>query len=362
MEAVSGKYWGFCVSNGARYPNKRADNCDTAVLAMIEENPTVNPEDVRCTFQDDLAQVFGIDPETGYARSPWDNVGVQYGLVALNDGVISFDEFIDINQRIGGHDINGQITPERQVGDEQAIRAAYETGQINLTNGGYNDVPVLGIRLWRDGDPFERGDANVDVHDGYHSDILQARLEKYGAGGDNFIQFNYATVGPGRGDDGGPDTPQTAAIGEALTSLDAWMTAIANDASDRPQAEKVLANRPDGLTKTCWAVDGAPFKAPDGPGAVERITDWARCQEIFPHRTDARIAAGGPLTSDVFKCELKAIDAADYSASLSSDQTAQLQATFPNGVCDWSQPGVGFADVMPWVRSRATRSTRRPTS
>ena len=30
-DAVSGKYWGYCVSNGTRYPNARPDNCDAAV-------------------------------------------------------------------------------------------------------------------------------------------------------------------------------------------------------------------------------------------------------------------------------------------------------------------------------------------
>jgi hypothetical protein len=116
MEAVAGNYWGYCVSNAARYPNQRAQNCDAAVLAMIMATPTIKSEDVRCTFQDDLKQVFGTDPATGYGLSPWDNVGVQYGLVALNEGVITFDQFLDINRRIGGHDINGNIIANRQVG------------------------------------------------------------------------------------------------------------------------------------------------------------------------------------------------------------------------------------------------------
>ena len=39
LDAVSGKYWGYCVSNGARYPGQQADNCDAAVLEMIRTRP-----------------------------------------------------------------------------------------------------------------------------------------------------------------------------------------------------------------------------------------------------------------------------------------------------------------------------------
>ena len=35
------------------------------------------------------------------ARTPWDNVGVQYGLQALVDGVITPAEFLDLNAKVG---------------------------------------------------------------------------------------------------------------------------------------------------------------------------------------------------------------------------------------------------------------------
>ena len=37
----------------------------------------------------------------GFARPPWDNVGVQYGLQALRDGHITPAEFLDLNARVG---------------------------------------------------------------------------------------------------------------------------------------------------------------------------------------------------------------------------------------------------------------------
>ena len=35
----------------------------------------------------------------GWARNPWDNVGVQYGLQALRAGRITPQEFLDLNAR-----------------------------------------------------------------------------------------------------------------------------------------------------------------------------------------------------------------------------------------------------------------------
>ena len=91
--AVAGKYWGYCVSNGTRYPNARPEFCDAAVKEAVANDPKLKAKGVRCTYQDNLASTFGIDPKTGFARSPFDNVGVQYGLQALNDGKISFEQF-----------------------------------------------------------------------------------------------------------------------------------------------------------------------------------------------------------------------------------------------------------------------------
>ena len=44
--------------------------------------------------------IYGTD-ETGFARSPWDNVGVQYGLAALKSGAITPAQFLDLNANVG---------------------------------------------------------------------------------------------------------------------------------------------------------------------------------------------------------------------------------------------------------------------
>src|SRR5204863_3404814 len=141
---VSGKYWGYCVSNGTRYPHARIDNCDATVKDMVANETSW--KGVRCTYQDNMVNIFGIDPKTGFARNPFDNVGVQYGLQALNDGKITFEQFVEVNSQVGGLDINGKIVPQRMVGDPLAIRRAYQTGRLNAGDGGLTTTAIVDVR------------------------------------------------------------------------------------------------------------------------------------------------------------------------------------------------------------------------
>jgi len=342
LNAVSGKYWGYCVSNGTRYPRARTDGCDTAVQAAIDADPALKAKPPRCTFQDNLIAVFGADPKTGAARNPFDNVGVQYGLKALNDGVINFAQFIDVNTRIGGHDADGKIVAQRQVGDEQAIKTAYMTGRVNEMTGGIKDVIYVDWRTYADGDPLGRGDPNVNVHDRYHSDIAKARIQKNTGTLANFVRYLTAD-----GEIAGnvAASPASLARVDAYTTIDQWMMAVLADKATTPMAQKIAANRPKGLADTCYAATGGANVL-----GVSKITDWAKCDQLFPFYSDSRIAAGGPPTDDIFKCQLKAIDVKDYKVAPTTDQMAQLQKAFPGGVCDYTKPGVGQdAKLTTWA-------------
>ncbi len=55
---------------------------------------------VEWTHWGDLVNIYGTD-EHGFARTPWANVGVQYGLDALADGAITPDQFLDLNANVG---------------------------------------------------------------------------------------------------------------------------------------------------------------------------------------------------------------------------------------------------------------------
>jgi hypothetical protein len=52
----------------------------------------------------------------------------------------------------------------------------------------------------------------------------------------------------------------------------------------------------------------------------------------------------------VFKCALKPIDMADYKPAMTAERLAQLKEVFPDGVCDYSKPGVGQVGLTgAWV-------------
>ncbi len=341
LNAVSGKYWGYCVSNGARYPRARPTGCDGAVydyLSKLPENAGKSDEQIQglvnCTFAENMVNIFGRDAN-GVARNPYGNEGVQYGLKALNDGVITWAQFLDINSRIGGHDANGNIVPQRQVGDEQAIKNAYATGRVNEMNGGNKDVAYIDVRTYADGDPFGRGDANVDVHDRYHSDIAKARMQKYNGTLANYVQILTAN-GPGTTNSPDMGTARQIGFAYALNGLDTWLTAVVHDMSNKSRAEKIAANRPKDLVDTCFAAASGSTL-----GKVDAITDPAKCKEIFPSTFDPRIVAGAPATDDVFKCQLKPVDVKDYKVAPNATQLADLKKIFATGVCDYSKPGIG---------------------
>src|SRR5439155_11571743 len=74
------------------------------------------------------------------------------------------------------------------------------------------------------------------------------------------------------------------------------------------------------------------------------VTDMVLCDadpRLMKHASPRQVA-GGPLEENILKCELKPLNSADYAPVVfSSAQLARLHATFPDGVCDWSEKGVG---------------------
>jgi hypothetical protein len=222
------------------------------------------------------------------------------------------------------------------VGDPIALRRAYQTGRVN-SGEGLAATAVVDLRSYVDGPPPPPFDAlkDVDVHDGYHSLVMRARLLKYNGNAANHVMLMTASLGRVQADTRTAGTPLTRVAGEALDQLDKWLTAAANDKSDRTKAQKLAANKPAGFVDACYPTVAGPLV-----GAVEKVTDMERCKTLFPFAGDARLAAGAPATDDVFKCALKPVDAADYKVRPSAEQLAQLRQVFPDGVCDYSKPGI----------------------
>ena len=326
--AVSGfKDFGYCVSNGTRYPNLRAKNCNaTSVPAALVYDPVTNPGGARCTYQDNMVNVFGIDPATGFARRPFDNVGIQYGLGALNAGVISFAQFIDLNARAGGHDIDGNLVANRTVGDPMALQLAYQTGRVNEFGAGLSSIPIIDLRSYVD-TPY--ADGSVDVHNSYHSGVNRARLIAINGNANNQIIVTAQTLGTLSLDTGTLGSPLAVAATTMLDALDHWLANIAADTLPGTQAEKVARNKPSDAVDACYTL------------SLQKITDAAQCAQMFPYFKDPRLVAGAPAIDDVFKCALKPVDPADYNPALNATQLATVRSVFPTGVCDFTKPGIG---------------------
>ncbi len=86
----------------------KAAACNNAIPKTLAFSPE-NPKGARCDYFDDMVNVYGKDSKTGTARKPLDNVGVQYGLKAFNEKQITFDQFLELNEVLGGHDPDGNI-------------------------------------------------------------------------------------------------------------------------------------------------------------------------------------------------------------------------------------------------------------
>ena len=237
---------------------------------------------------------------------------------------------MELNARLGGHDINGVIVPgQRARADPDAVRTAYETGRLNTGQGGLRNIPILDVRGYTDGictvGPCPpRDPANVDVHDGYHTLVTRARLLKANGHADNHVRIATHEVGHR-----GPGSILGVVSAQAVAQVDKWLTDMLADTSDMPEARKVAAHRPADLVDACYTAADA------------KITNMDRCAELFPIASDARLVAGAPLANDVLKCTLKSVDPNDYLVSLSAAQLGALQRIFREGVCDWSRPGVG---------------------
>ena len=49
------------------------------------------------------------------------------------------------------------------------------------------------------------------------------------------------------------------------------------------------------------------------------------------------------------KCQLKPIEISDYAVTFTDAEMNRLQSIFPEGVCDWSRPGVGQTSTQTWL-------------
>jgi hypothetical protein len=292
-------------------------------------DPVTNPGGVRCTIQDAAINVFGPRPVSawtpqeqqighGFADTPVDNVGVQYGLRTLRQGKITPAQFVDLNQKVGGLDPDANYTPRRMLGHSKVLANAYRSGMINETNN-LNRTAIIDCR----------GPNPGLFHDAYRAFAVRARLNREHGNHANQLIWEGPVVLTGDNQCGL----------NAFLALDRWLRAVENDRSPGTYAQKIARDKPSDLTDRCY--DGNGDKVRDGlcpPGVVN--------VEGTP-----RTVAGDAITTDANKCRLKPLNRSDDYGPIpfTNQQWTRMQAIFPNGVCDFSKPGVAQQGTVPWM-------------
>jgi uncharacterized tannase-like protein DUF6351 len=304
------------------------NNC--LLPAALVYDPVTNPTGTRCGDPDLSKAVWGttagIAPGSTRALSTGDNVGIQYGLKALLAGAITPEEFVTLNEKIGGVDADSNRRAARSTADLPALDIAYRAG-IVASGANLGKLPILD----------SRGFDEQGIHYIWRSFAERARIDADNNGNHgNQVMWRYGTG----------LLPATAAQVAAVTlqsflTMDTWLSNLTLSApketlnSVRTQDE-VIAAKPAAAHDLCYLTGDTNFTTP--------ITDMAVCDadpRLVKHASPRQVA-GGPLAENILKCQLKPLDPTEYApAVLTAGQLARLAAVFPGGVCDWSKPGIG---------------------
>ncbi len=331
-------------------------------------------DQIERTHFSDAWEAYGLDPETGFARVPWDNLGVQYGLHALRDGRITPEQFLDINHHVGGWKPPEKWRPEvlPYTYPQDLIQTlADDRGWprwrvvLGLLVGGFSfeDLfdPYSGRSAWRaDGPdaPARRSAADpeaieaiensgmtfqgelprqipiidlrdylepvLDMHHARASFVARARLlENQGHAETHriwFVDSNEDGVAPSIED-----------ISHLALDVIADELGAAENAKELPELHQ----------DACFEPDGNLIAA--GPEVWAGILDdgpKGQCAERFTLFSNSRIEAGAPFTDDVFRCPLVPVASAVEQGLYGNwvpddDQMRRLEAIFPDGVCDY---------------------------
>jgi hypothetical protein len=335
-------------SNGKAgvYNPRQVLAADQATGAITQFGPTNNcelPNDAvydpahptstlpRCNAWSWAEAVWGRVPGSVAARDTRDNVGVQYGLRAFLAGQITAEEFVTLNEAIGGIDRDSTPRAQRSSADSEALAIAYRAG-IVASGANLAKAAIIDLRGWDDaiapGALPPGAVAPFGIHHQWFSWAIRDRIARDFGDAANQALWRFA-----RGNVAVP--PANTAI-EALEDMDQWLTAVKADTGSNSLELKVRAARPAATADFCIPASDAT--------QTTRIRDMAQCdlQPFLKPGASPRQVAGGPRSEDVLKCQLKPLALADYPAgALGTAQFNRLGLVFPSGVCDFSKPGVG---------------------
>ena len=289
--------------------------CPRQLPAELHFDPVANPSGARCDVFDHTVNIYGRDPATGFARRPIDNTGVQYGLAVLNAGLISVAQFLDLNQHIGGFDNDANFVRTRTVADPTVLRVAYQTGRVTFGGVGLAQIPIIDVRSYGD---LSAGGTHVLK---FNSLVLRERLQKANGSIANEVLIVTGSNGAAQADE------------FVLAKMDEWLANLAEDTTNDRKLDRIARAKPKDLTDFCYTRTGERIAEP-------QTFSGGQCNTLYPTFPPPRMVAGGPLSNDVLKCQLKPVDFDDYKVAFTDAEKSQLKSIFPGGVCDWNKPGV----------------------
>lgn len=316
------------------------NNCE--LPASMVYDPVSNPGGARCNAWSWAESIWGKVAGQAAAKDTRDNTGVQYGLKALQAGIITGEEFVTLNEIAGGTDADTNPTTTRSVANADALAIAYRAGIVLSTKQlaktaiidmrGYDDS-VIDVPPGFGSTPAAslQGVALFGIHHQWRSFSIRDRMDRDAGGHGNQVMWRFGRSG---------FSAPAALANDAFLQMDSWLTKLKADTSSTALAQKVINARPAGTSDYC-------LLSSDATQSV-KVTDQAQCNAdkyLAVHQSPRQVA-GGARTEDALKCQLKPLDTSEYSGRLSPAQVTRLQAVFPGGVCDWSKPGVGQQDSV----------------
>jgi hypothetical protein len=302
--------------------------CNSIIPVSVQYDAKTNPTGIRCNICDHMVNVLGRDPVTGFARRPLDNVGVQYGLEALNTGAITKQQFIDLNQNIGGYDNDGNYVPTRTAGDLIAIAAVYDSGRVTYGGLGLSHTPIIDHRGYVD-----QPENSLEIHQRFNSFSMRRRLVDANGNFNNQVMLVENGFPPPLSNLFSDTSP---VLSHALTQMDEWLTRLSTFGTKPPTLNQIQRAKPSDLVDACFTNQGT-VKI----GELQVYQGDTACNQLYPAFSTPRMVGGEPLENNVAKCQLRPINPAQYNVSFTAAEIALLNAIFPQGVCDYSLPGVG---------------------
>lgn len=306
-------------------PDLDPTNCPGGIPQAERYDATTNPDGVRCDLAADLKNVLGSDPGGGKPRRPVDDVGVQYGLKALQSGAITMDDFLTLNHDTGGLDLDEHHTAQRQAMSADLAHWLYQYGFVT-GRGALDETPIIDQTI-----PLSDLVPELDIHDQIRPFETRARLDA--AGGNHDSQTIWSPL----------PLPSNA-----IVVADKWLD----------QLDQMQAAHPE-LSRQQLVAESKPSDASDNCRfAVGSLTNL--CDAGLLRHSSPRQVAGGPFTEDNVKCQLRPVSDADYPAATPA-QLVQLRAMFPDGVCDYTKPSVGSTPTsLTWLSFGADGALNDP--